>query len=180
MNFAKFFITVSVAIAAASAYADTFDYSFSVNGTLITGSFEGVAAGNLLTNLSHVSARVNGLAILGSGSLSPIGQSRYGLAPGVASFDGKENNFMFISPEGSPHGLTAGIEYVGSLTDVNIVAQPASYAHTGLLDASEIASSPTGWSVTAVPEPETYALMLAGLGLIGAVTRRRKKIALSA
>ena len=29
-------------------------------------------------------------------------------------------------------------------------------------------------SVTAVPEPETYAMMLAGLGLMGAVARRRK------
>jgi hypothetical protein len=29
-------------------------------------------------------------------------------------------------------------------------------------------------SVTAVPEPETYAMLLAGLGLIG-VARRRKQ-----
>ena len=29
-------------------------------------------------------------------------------------------------------------------------------------------------SVTAVPEPETYALMLAGLGLMGVIARRRK------
>ncbi len=28
---------------------------------------------------------------------------------------------------------------------------------------------------TAVPEPETYALMLAGLGLLGFVTRRRRQ-----
>jgi hypothetical protein len=28
--------------------------------------------------------------------------------------------------------------------------------------------------VTAVPEPETYALMLAGLGLMGFVVRRRR------
>jgi len=29
-------------------------------------------------------------------------------------------------------------------------------------------------AVTAVPEPETYAMMLAGLGLIGTIARRRK------
>jgi hypothetical protein len=27
---------------------------------------------------------------------------------------------------------------------------------------------------TAVPEPETYAMLLAGLGLIGSIIRRRK------
>ena len=32
----------------------------------------------------------------------------------------------------------------------------------------------SGVSVAAVPEPETYALMLAGLGLMGGVARRRK------
>ena len=32
-------------------------------------------------------------------------------------------------------------------------------------------------SVTAVPEPETYALLLAGLGLIGAAVRRQKRAA---
>jgi hypothetical protein len=28
--------------------------------------------------------------------------------------------------------------------------------------------------VSAVPEPETYAMLLAGLGLVGAIARRRK------
>jgi hypothetical protein len=29
-------------------------------------------------------------------------------------------------------------------------------------------------TVTAVPEPETYALFMAGLGLMGLIARRRK------
>ncbi|RFP13975.1 PEP-CTERM sorting domain-containing protein [Duganella sp. BJB488] len=33
----------------------------------------------------------------------------------------------------------------------------------------------SGVSVTAVPEPETYAMLLGGLGLVGAVVRRRKQ-----
>lgn len=33
----------------------------------------------------------------------------------------------------------------------------------------------TGVSVTAVPEPETWAMLLAGLGVMGAVARRRQK-----
>ncbi len=31
--------------------------------------------------------------------------------------------------------------------------------------------------VTSVPEPETFAMLLAGLGLMGAVARRRKQAA---
>ncbi|MDD5481180.1 FxDxF family PEP-CTERM protein, partial [Rhodoferax sp.] len=30
-------------------------------------------------------------------------------------------------------------------------------------------------TVAAVPEPETYAMLLAGLGMLGAVARRRKQ-----
>jgi len=33
----------------------------------------------------------------------------------------------------------------------------------------------TASTVTPVPEPETYALMLAGLGIVGAIARRRRK-----
>jgi hypothetical protein len=42
----------------------------------------------------------------------------------------------------------------------------------GLLDG--IADNAAGFAVAAVPEPETYAMMLAGLGLMATIARRRK------
>ena len=41
----------------------------------------------------------------------------------------------------------------------------------GLLDG--IGDNAVGFAVSAVPEPETYAMLLAGLGLIGSMVRRR-------
>lgn len=42
----------------------------------------------------------------------------------------------------------------------------------GLLNG--IGDNATGFGVSAVPEPETYAMMLAGLGLMATIARRRK------
>ena len=41
-------------------------------------------------------------------------------------------------------------------------------------DIARIRLTATSVTVTAVPEPETYAMMLAGLGLVGMMVRRRK------
>jgi len=46
-----------------------------------------------------------------------------------------------------------------------------SLTFTSSIDAFESAN----YSVTPIPEPETYALMLAGLGAIGFIARRRQK-----
>ncbi|MEP7101095.1 MAG: NF038122 family metalloprotease [Burkholderiales bacterium] len=46
----------------------------------------------------------------------------------------------------------------------------ASYADLAAMDV-------IGWDVAAVPEPETYAMMLAGLGVVGWAARRRRATA---
>lgn len=49
-------------------------------------------------------------------------------------------------------------------------------ASNWMIDFSAVESGATfGLSVTAVPEPGTYAMLLAGLGLIGTMVRRRQR-----
>jgi hypothetical protein len=52
---------------------------------------------------------------------------------------------------------------------------------TGIAGGGSMGGSPVSLSITAaVPEPETYAMMMAGLGLVGFMSRRRKAQALAA
>lgn len=56
------------------------------------------------------------------------------------------------------------------------------YSAPGILNGGGQGLGDEGWGVksamvSAVPEPATYAMMLAGLGLIGTIARRRKQTA---
>lgn len=51
---------------------------------------------------------------------------------------------------------------------------PASYEIGWFHQYQIVSHSDPSRPVTAVPEPETYAMMLAGLGLMGSIARRRK------
>ncbi len=66
----------------------------------------------------------------------------------------------FKSPDGSLIGA-----FTGQIDEVRI--------YDSALSAAEVAKVYA--SVTAVPEPETYATMLAGLGVLGARARRRRR-----
>ena len=67
------------------------------------------------------------------------------------------------------------------LTSINKLTPPTSTG--GWYMAAEVRGIPAGrettsgsiGTMTAVPEPETYAMLLAGLGLMGFVARRRKQ-----
>lgn len=73
----------------------------------------------------------------------------------VASWVFTENSYTYTAASSGLVSLVIGV------VDIN------DYLGTSELRIDNV-------SVSAVPEPETYAMLLAGLGLVGAYTRRRK------
>ncbi|SEN54654.1 PEP-CTERM protein-sorting domain-containing protein [Duganella sp. CF517] len=114
-----------------------------------------------------------------------------------------EGGSQFLGASGINLALTAGTNYIAYLTVANI-ASPVSYvtfagsdSDTGLgggfrylnsnltdpLTLSEswnafstqhLAYTATFGTASAVPEPGTYVMLLAGMGMMGAIARRRK------
>ncbi len=151
---------------AAYAYLDRGHGGLGVCGTLTStkqcnpGSDDNVTTGEILKLTFNKAVTIDKIWFNnnhdGDGSLSgnkvKIGGTDYALAlaTGVPSFDDDWTpNVSF--------NVAAGGSLLFSLASTNF-------------DQFYI----SGMTVTAVPEPETYAMMLAGLGLLGVMARRRK------
>lgn len=64
----------------------------------------------------------------------------------------------------------------GSIT-TTLITDTTGYALIpGVLHAYKVSAADLGGYIAPVPEPETYAMLLAGLGLVGFVARRRQRV----
>lgn len=175
-------LAAAMAISTA-AHATKFEFSwngdYSNGGNLVTGTFEGTASGNLITDLSNISVFINGQALNGNGSLYGSSYNQdgwYGWVSGgaQASFNGLENNFLFIDAD-----------YPNSYNYTNyfysVLGGQASYAQTAYTNWNYSYVSGTtnagNWSVNAVGVPEPTPLALFGLGLLALARFRSKKSA---
>jgi hypothetical protein len=152
-----------------------FNYSYTFSdGHVVSGSFNGVVNGDLVTNLTNITAALDGTSFPASfGDHWVQGQAVVGGAQ--ASFSGNSNNFMFADQD---YATTMGyVEYLRYISDTIVDTYDT---RTGI-DHADWYADPTHWSLVqaqdtqaSVPEPESYALVLAGMGLMGLTLRKRK------
>jgi hypothetical protein len=163
-----------VSLLASSAQASLFNYSFTGdNGSVVTGSFNGTANGNLITGLSDITASLNGNAYNGSGNLfgSSWGSSNWVSGGAVASFNGLQNNFLFIDADYPNNYNWSNYFYSVSGVHESFAYQSSSNYNYNYTQGN---TSTANWHVTATNVPEPSSVILFGLGLMALVRFRRK------
>jgi hypothetical protein len=100
--------------------------------------------------------------------VGPAGES----ADVFVSSNGTDFTFLGVAKGGIQTALNfSDIGFASNVSYVKIVGLDNNGASPGF-DVANV----QGLNVTPVPEPETYAMLLAGLGLVGFVARRGKQI----
>lgn len=102
------------------------------------------------------------------------------LTPGLAgSYAGAYFELFEEDADQSDLYDTAGIElgdgYLSVASATGLISVSIANASNSAIDAGLAASADTSLMPSPVPEPESYALFLAGLGLMGLVARRRRR-----
>jgi len=156
------FMALGLSIAFNSAYADTYDATLSGDGYQFSNSFSGS------TNFDdYISFSTEGLQDIVA-SISGTGSKAFSFD----TFNLLDSDKNLVAT-GSVFNTSAHIAF----GELETTQYGNFYLH--VVGTSEGGTAGYNGTITnfvaAVPEPETYALMLSGLGLIGLITRRKMR-----
>lgn len=196
MKFTKTLLVAALlATGAIHASAETLTFEGLADHNPITSNYGGLSWSNFSaynTSGSNTNGYLNGVV-----SGSTVVYNSYANPASISSSTAFTLNNAFFTGAWND-GLTIRVTGTGATnysTDIVVnTTAPTNYVFnwTGLtsVNFSSFGGTPAGYSgsgthfamdnltinVAAVPEPETYALLLAGLGIIGAAARRRKAV----
>nr|WP_206022005.1 FxDxF family PEP-CTERM protein [Rhodoferax bucti] len=159
MKFKTAIAAVAVAAASLGAQASV----ITGNGvTSVVGSFTNQEVTNVIvTGLSNVTGSFDYLvSATGASGASYVGSAVTGLTTSLYLGNALK-------------GTSTGLNYSFS----NLLSGTYTLKASGTVANGGFNVLITSYTVTPVPEPETYAMLLAGLGVMGAIARRRSKTA---
>ena len=155
----------SLALAASSVQAANGVYEFTYSGDGVT------ASGTFWTASEDASTPSAVLSITGSYSDGFISGAIDGVVP-----LGTDGGFIYDNLfGGAPLFSNPGLLFdVGGSQHVNLYSVGTDY-HSVTYENGGIPDTPVSLTITAIPEPSSVALLMAGLGALGIASRRRAR-----
>ncbi len=172
----KLVMAAVCALMAVSAEAATFQFTYLADIGTVTGRLTGTLQGDNNTVLvSGVKdfVKVGGVA-LPHFNYVLTGSTIYGEpTPPTVTFDGSVLDFVACTD----NAFCDGSEGFGFDSPGIIAFEPIFTLYAAAFDFAQIQESlvPGNWTLTAVPEPAAWALMVAGFALVGTAARRRTR-----